>query len=136
MKVRKLSDTIYITKRFIRDEEFSELDFEFQDDFSIGENDNYAIIELGHSRLSSSASPIPIDQMIETLQSMKKSGANYVEMDYHEDHYGYEIAGYKITRSNPEEIEIFEQERADEEEDMRNRRRTDLHRQLNELDNE
>ena len=136
MKVHKPSDTVYITKKFIRDEEFSEIDFEFQDEFKIKEDQDYAIIELGRSHLDPCTRPIRIELLIETLKEMKMAGATHIEMDYHEDHIGYEISAFKYYFSKPDEILVYEQELSEEDQHNRSIRRADLQRQLNDLDNE
>jgi hypothetical protein len=51
--------------------------------------------------------PIKIDRVIEQLQKMKNAGCNYIEMDYHCDHIGYQFSGFLIEEATIDQIEEF-----------------------------
>ena len=53
--------------------------------------------------------------MIKPLQDMKDKGANYVSLNYHEGHIGYQISGYLIRESTTEEIQNYEFKRMSKE---------------------
>ena len=47
---------------------------------------------------------IRIKEMRELLDEAEEAGANFVSIDYHCDHYEYEVYGHKVTRLEPEEV--------------------------------
>lgn len=99
---------IYITKELVDDVEFSELDIAFKESFGFNYDEMNDLIEIQTGYGDADGISAPIDMIIQALQSMKDKGATHVEMNYHCDHYGYEISGYKITPSTPEQIAIYE----------------------------
>lgn len=122
----------YLQKIHIQDHSIDELDFVLHDEFGIDTDNNqkFEIIEVGNS--SAYGYIVNIDMFMERLQKMKDQGATHIEMDYHEDHIGYDISAFEVRPSTKEEIESFENaKRAKEEVD---RKRADLQRQLRELD--
>jgi hypothetical protein len=48
---------------------------------------------------------IKIDNVIEILEKLKKSGCNYVEIMHHCDHNSYVFNGLEVKESTPEDIE-------------------------------
>jgi hypothetical protein len=81
----------------LREERSSEIDFELYDDILGKDNwDDFEFKEESDSRLDSF--PVNIDSVIELLNSLKAQGANYISIDYHCDHIGYDIEGLKITK--------------------------------------
>ena len=122
----------YLQKIHIQDDSMDELDFVLHDEFGIDtyNNQKFEIIEIGNS--SAYGHIVNIDMFMQRLQNLKDKGATHIEMDYHEDHIGYDISGFEVRSSTEEEIESFENsKRAKEEKDIK---REDLQRQLRELD--
>jgi hypothetical protein len=108
------------------------LDFVLHDEFGIDHDNNqqYEIIEIGNS--SSYGYIVNINKMIEKLQNLKEKGATHIEMDYNEDHIGYDISAFEVRTSTEEEILDFE--KAKKARDDKERKRAELQRQLRELD--
>ena len=95
----------YTTKK-IKDFEFSEIDFYFYDELFGKKWDDE---KFEHPRCISSEKnnegyPIKIERLIQKLQQFKDKGANYVSIDYHCDHIGYQLEFLNIQKSTPEEI--------------------------------
>ena len=109
-----------ILKSYLGEIETEEQDLVLWNDFFTDEemeNDYPQTIYAGdNGNYSGECAPIKIDEMIETLQSMKSDGANYVEIGYHTDHYSYLINALHIRKATPEEIAKSEQ---DEKESIR-----------------
>ena len=100
---------MYITKEVIGDVEHSEIDFLIRDDFGFDyENDQELVeIEVGNGDVRNE--PINIDTLIESLQELKQKGSTHVALNYHTDHIGYEMTGYKIYLSTEEQISSYEE---------------------------
>jgi hypothetical protein len=125
-------ETKYLQKIHIEDESFEDLDFVLHDEFGIDtdNNEQYEIIEVGNS--SAYGYIVNIDMFIEKLQNLKRKGATHIEMDYHEDHIGYDISAFVVRKSTDGEIsEYLKAKNAREEKE---RKRLNLLRQLKELD--
>jgi hypothetical protein len=131
-------ENLYITKYLISTDEISEIDFQLKESFGFDDEIHTDIVEIikGKSKWGPQTYPIEIDQLIEFLQRRKLSGATHVELDYHEDHIGYEMSFYRITKSTSDEIRLFESELEDERKYIRSQKREDLHRQLRDLDDD
>lgn len=129
--------TLYITKKLISEKEISEIDYSLRESFGFTYDEFEEIVEIerGKPKWGPYTYPLKIDELIEYLQKSKDSGATHIELDYHEDHIGYEMATYRITKSSPIEIAEFEESLEEEESDRISRKRADLQRQLRELDN-
>ena len=123
---------IYINKTVVSDHNFSELDFDLQEEFGFNyeEFDDLVEIQKGHGHAD--AYPIKIDRMIQALESLKNLGATHVELEYHCDHIGYDITGYEIKLSSNEDIERYVN--AKDLEEKKRLKKQDLLRQLKELD--
>ena len=105
----------YLNKKNLIDDELSEIDFDFMRDWNCDydneESDDpndfhhydYIINQNGYA----DGYPIKIDRVIEQLQKMKDAGCNYIEMDYHCDHIGYQFSGFLIEEATAEQIEEF-----------------------------
>jgi hypothetical protein len=104
-----MEEIMYITKEVIGDVEHSEIDFLIQEEFGYDyENDQELVeIEVGNGDVRNE--PISIDLMIKTLQELKEKGSTHVALDYHCDHIGYEMTGYKIYLSTEEQINTYEE---------------------------
>jgi predicted metallo-beta-lactamase superfamily hydrolase len=102
-----MSNNIYVTKTAIAEVEVSEIDFLFNTKFGFDYDTHDDIVTIENGQFASDSYPIEIDKMIEILQSIKEKGANYVELNYHCDHIGYEVFGFDIRTSTPEEIAIY-----------------------------
>jgi hypothetical protein len=102
-------EIMYITKEVIEDVEHSEIDFLIRDDFGFDyENDQELVeIEVGNGDVRNE--PISIDTLIESLQELKQKGSTHVALNYHTDHIGYEMTGYKIYLSTEEQINSYEE---------------------------
>jgi hypothetical protein len=122
----------YLQKILIEDQSFEDLDFVLHDEFGIDHDNNqqYEIIEIGNS--SSYGYIVNISKMIEKLQHLKEKGATHIEMDYNEDHIGYDISAFEVRTSTEEEILNFEKAKKARED--KDRKRAELQRQLRELD--
>jgi hypothetical protein len=104
-----MEEIMYITKEVIGDVEHSEIDFLIRDDFGFDyENDQELVeIEVGNGDVTNE--PISIDLMVKTLQELKQKGSTHVALNYHTDHIGYEMTGYKIYLSTEEQINSYEE---------------------------
>jgi predicted butyrate kinase (DUF1464 family) len=104
-----MEEIMYITKEVIGDVEHSEIDFLIRDDFGFDyENDQVLVeIEVGNGDVRNE--PISIDTLIESLQELKQKGSTHVALNYHTDHIGYEMTGYKIYLSTEEQINSYEE---------------------------
>ena len=104
-----MEEIMYITKEVIEDVEHSEIDFLIRDDFGFDyENDQELVeIEVGNGDVRNE--PISIDTLIESLQELKQKGSTHVALNYHTDHIGYEMTGYKIYLSTEEQINSYEE---------------------------
>ena len=100
---------IYITKEVIENKEHSEIDFLIRDEFEIDYESDYELIELIQGKPDVINESINIDLMIKTLQELKEKGSTHVSLDYHSDHIGYEMTGYKIYHSTEEQIKDYEE---------------------------
>jgi hypothetical protein len=127
---------LYITKKFISEEEFSELDLVMKDEFGFDEDAHvdFVTIEKGKPKWGPDTEPIRIDQLIESLERMKNSGATHVSIDYHVDHIGYEMASFQIVESTPSDIDMYESELEEEENNYRTTKKAELLRQLRDLE--
>jgi hypothetical protein len=125
----------YITKTFVAEESFSELDFELQDKFGFNyEDDNDFIVIRNGQGNTDEAFPVEIDVLISTLQAMKEKGATHAEIEHHGDHIGYDISGYDIRKSTDEEIKVHEDKsikRAEKEKKL-----NELYAQIRKIENE
>lgn len=105
------TDKVYITKEVIDNIEHSEIDFLIRDEFGFDyeNHSNFVEIEIGNPDVTNE--PINIDLMIKTLQELKEKGSTHVSLDYHCDHIGYEMTGYKIYQSREEQVQKYENEK-------------------------
>jgi hypothetical protein len=103
-----MEENFYITKEVIKDIEHSEIDYLIHEEFGYDyENDQELVeIEIGNGEVTNA--PISIDLMIKTFQELKEQGATHVSLDYHCDHIGYEMTGYKIYHSTEDQIKAYE----------------------------
>ena len=103
-----MEENFYITREVIGDIEHSEIDFLIRDEFGYDyENDQELVeIEVGNGDVNNA--PISIDTLINSLQELKEKGSTHVSLDYHCDHIGYEMTGYKIYLSTEDQITAYE----------------------------
>jgi hypothetical protein len=103
-----MDENFYITKEVIKDIEHSEIDYLIHEEFGYDyENDQELVeIEIGNGEVTNA--PISIDLMIKTFQELKEKGSTHVSLDYHCDHIGYEMTGYKIYHSTEDQIKAYE----------------------------
>jgi hypothetical protein len=111
-----MEENFYITKEVIKDIEHSEIDYLIHEEFGYDyENDQELVeIEIGNGEVTNA--PISIDLMIKTFQELKEQGATHVSLDYHCDHIGYEMTGYKIYHSTEDQIKAYEDKLAIDQE--------------------
>lgn len=108
---RTKPEHIYVTQRHVKSFDESEINIDMDNDFGVEWNYQYLkIINKGVDTQSNYTdyldnTPIHIDRMIKILAELKELGCNYVALDYDCDHIAYEVSGFKITPSTPEEIE-------------------------------
>lgn len=128
-------DNTYITKTLIKEESFSELDFELHDEFKFNYEDggDFFTIENGQGN-TGEAFPIKISTLIDTLQSMKENGATHVELEHHVDHIGYDISAFNIRKSTDEEVAVYENKSIKKAE--KQQKLNELYIQINKLQNE
>lgn len=102
-------EKMYITKEVIENINHSEIDFLIQSEFGFDYEtyDELVKIEVGNGDVRNE--PINIDTLIDTLQELKQKGSTHVSLDYHCDHIGYEMTGYKIYLSTEEQISNYEE---------------------------
>ena len=120
----------YLQKIHIKDDSIDELDFILQDEFETDPDDSLQFSRDDKGSVYTHV--INIDTFMKMLQDLKDQGATHIEMDYHEDHIGYDVSAFEVRLSTEEEIESFERARSEKQEIER--KRADLQRQLRELD--
>lgn len=59
--------------------------------------------------------PIKIDTLRKYLDTLEANGANYVAIDYHEDHQEYEFDGLHVSIATQEEIDEHIKEQQEKE---------------------
>ena len=99
---------MYITKIHIADNNISEIDFDLQESFIGDINSEEEFVEIEKGRGSAHAEPVGIDRLIKILQTLKVAGSTHVQIEDHCDHQGYDISGFEIRKSSPEEIAEYE----------------------------
>ena len=102
-------EVIYITKEVIVNVEHSELDFILHSDFGFDYETHSDFVELLKGNPDVTNEPIKIDRLIESLQELKEKGSTHVALNYHTDHIGYEMTGYKIYLATEEQIKDYEE---------------------------
>jgi hypothetical protein len=100
----------YLTKKNLIDDELSEIDFVFQDEWGCDSelediDDSNDIEFIINQYGSADGYPIKIDRVIEQLQKIKDAGCSHIEMSYHCDHIGYQFSGFLIEEATPKQIE-------------------------------
>jgi len=91
---------------FIRSEEKSQ----------ISEDDFRCLRFHGDDVYQLDARIIPLQDLKTLIEKAENSGANFVVVDYHVDHFDYNIIGFEITRMDEKEILVAESlEKAREE---------------------
>ena len=104
-----MEEIMYITKEVIGDVEHSEIDFLIQEEFGYDYENYQELVEIEVGNGDVRNEPISIDLMVKTLQELKEKGSTHVSLDYHCDHIGYEMTGYKIYLSTEEQIKAYEE---------------------------
>ena len=112
---RTKPEIVHLTQLHVESINDGEIDFVLQDAFGVDKTDrNYQyinFIEKGDTPECNNY-PVSIDYLLEKLTALKEKGCNYVALDFHDDHIAYEISGFAITHSTPEEIAVEEAEQA------------------------
>lgn len=129
----------YIKKKYIEEEEVSELDLELVE-VVLGEckdeDYDYDIISNRGFDYSGEGDAMEIDNLIEILQDFKKNGANYVEMMNHCDHHGYVFSSLEIRKATKEDIQAEKEKYADIKADFKKEKIKMLEVELAELKKE
>lgn len=103
---------IHYISELIGTKSISELDFELQNSFGFDYDvyDDFIEIRKGDWKKHNTceATPIKIDDLIVSLINAKEKGANYVEIEDHCDHHGYEISFLKIDAATNQEIKNYQ----------------------------
>jgi hypothetical protein len=129
-----MEEKMYITKEVINDVEHSELDFILHSEFGFDYDTHSDFIELLKGNGDVTNEPISIDLMVKTLQELKEQGSTHVSLDYHCDHIGYEMTGYKIYHSTADQIKAYEDKLAiNQEKELKLRA---LREEYNRIENE
>lgn len=98
-----------ITKTYKKEIELSEIDIllnqTIHKDWYDGDIDaRVKITKTRKGDWEGEAIPVNIDDVIKTMEQLKKSGSNYCEIMYHSDHNGYVFNGMEIRKSTEAEI--------------------------------
>ena len=103
----------YLRINYIKEIEHSELDIENLENI-FGKSDDYHEHETLTTQSNGSnmywtgeAEPINIDTLMNTLQTLKDAGCNYVEVMFHCDHIGYNITGLEMREASKEEVNKY-----------------------------
>jgi hypothetical protein len=104
-----MEEIMYITKEVIEDVEHSEIDFLIHEEFGFDYENEQELVEIEVGNGDVRNEPISIDTLIESLQELKQKGSTHVALNYHTDHIGYEMTGYKIYLSTEEQINSYEE---------------------------
>ena len=99
---------IYVTKEVTDDISFSEIDIDLKEEYGFDYEDESEYIEIKVGNPNVDTEPIKIDILIKALKRLKEDGSTHVSLDYHCDHIGYDITGYKIYLSTEEQIKAYE----------------------------
>lgn len=126
--------TVYYKKDLVDSHEFSEIDFYFQDyiGFNYEKHDDY--VEITDDRGEAEGYPIAINTLIHKLEEMRRQGATHVSLEYHMDHIGYLIDGWKVSRASEKEIEEFIQAQKTKKGKTIEMKKEELRRKLAELE--
>lgn len=102
----------YFIQKTVKTESLSEFDFilygnlfgkEWDDDDLVHPSERI----IDNREFFSDGTPIEIDVLIRLLQKLKRKGANYIALNDHCDHHGYDIEGIKIEEATKKEIENY-----------------------------
>lgn len=99
----------YYTIQLVDSPSVSEIDFDLYEDIipewdSNSYNDYFEIDQTVNKR-STDGYPIKIEVLEKLLAGLKEKGCNYVSLEHHVDHIGYNLDGLKIYKSTHEEIQ-------------------------------
>lgn len=103
-----MSDKVYILKEHVGDFERSELDIELHTQFGFDYDTHSDFVEIEKGQGSVDTEPIEIGALLEIINELKARGATHVSLDYHVDHIGYELSGYRISTPEPAMIDAYE----------------------------
>lgn len=127
----------YIKETYTEEVEHSDLDLINVDEI-LGLNEDghdYRMITTGGIDMwwNGEAQQINIDTLIDTLQKMKKNGANYVEIMHHGDHHGYNIYGVELRKATYGEIRDFKEALKEFEVNSKKNKITALEKEIKDL---
>lgn len=125
---------IYVKRKFVYENELSEIDFILRDEFGFDYETHDEFFIEGDVSPYADAFPVNIDVIIQELSNMKAAGVTHVEIDYHRDHIGYIFEGYQITLMTETEVNHLEQKQ--ESERRKREKINDLRKQIEILEND
>lgn len=103
-------NTVYITAEVIENKEYSEIDILLQEEFGYNWDElDFEMYKIFNGKPDVINEPINIDLMIKTLQDLKEKGSTHISINYHEDHIGYEMTGYKLYHSTAGQIQSYKE---------------------------
>lgn len=97
---------VYIKVEVVKEVNTDELDCALSDSFNVAGDECLVHINVGER--NTEGYPVKIDTMIDLLTYLKNEGANYVELDYHVDHYEYEMTGLNIEVASNDLVKSYE----------------------------
>jgi hypothetical protein len=126
--------SLYLKIEHIVDKSIEELDHMIIEEFGFDEKVYDNVVEIKEGIADVNTEPININTLIESLNKMKMQGCTHVTLDYHFDHIGYDMSGFKITEATIAERDSFilESLRKKEIEE----RKTRLRKELRDLEKE
>lgn len=102
------NNTYVVQDKFIENN-ISEIDFDLYDDFGFKYDDyDSEFINLTPDKYGNEGNLYKLDKFISILEKLKSSGCNYVQIEDHCDHIGYNILGSNIRLATNFEIEEYE----------------------------
>lgn len=126
---------IWVIEKSLHEEELSELDFELYDKFGINLEDTEPSFIYKSKGYGLSSTPIEIDLLIKFLNSLKEKGSNFVRIEDHCDHHGYEFEGLSIRFATQEEIDDYLNKKKLKEEKTKEEKIKELEDTINKLKN-
>lgn len=123
----------YIIKQ-VGEGSISEIDFDlyenlFGENWSDEENRDWPNEIVNQSNYGI---PIEINRLLLILTRLQEKGANYVGIDYHCDHEGYEIEGLEVRVATKEESQDYENKQAKKSE--KDKKKEELLKEIDKLD--
>jgi hypothetical protein len=131
-----MSNNVYIKQTLVSNESFDELDFQLHREFGFDydTHDDFVTIQEGQGYVDNAM--MKIEQLEEVLKSMKEKGATHISLDYHCDHIGYDMSGYKIEAATQDEIDVFTGKKKAKKQEAKQARIAQLQEEIKRLQEE